>query len=77
LTIERNVCIIEIEHPFDIVCHERGLEIMSKNEIELFNVLHENDVELSVLTAIRVFSAFLEQLSEDPMPPAVCPLESA
>ena len=51
---------------------------MSKNEIELFNVLRENDcAELSVITAIKVFSAFLEQLAEDPAPPAVCPLESA
>jgi hypothetical protein len=51
---------------------------MSKNETELFNVLHENDnAEQAVLTAIRVFSAFLEQLAEDPMPPSVCPLESA
>lgn len=50
---------------------------MSKNEIELFNMLYENDTEQALLTAIKVFSAFLEQLAEDPMPPAVCPLESA
>ena len=52
---------------------------MSQNEIELFNVLYENDnnAEQAVLTAIKVFSAFLEQLAEDPKPPAVCPLESA
>lgn len=51
---------------------------MSKNEIELFNMLHENDnPEQAVLTAIKVFSAFLEQLAEDPKPPIVCPLESA
>ena len=51
---------------------------MSKNEIELFNMLHENDcAEQSVLTAIKVFSAFLERLAEDPAPPPVCPLESA
>ena len=51
---------------------------MSQNEIELFNMLYENDcAEQSVLTAIKVFSAFLEQLSEDPMPPSAYPLESA
>ena len=51
---------------------------MSENEIELFNVLHENDnAEQAVLTAIKVFAAFLEQLSEDPGPPSVCPPESA
>ena len=51
---------------------------MSQNEIELFNVLYENDnAEQALLTAIKVFSAFLEQLAEDPTPPAVCPLESA
>lgn len=78
LTIQKSACIIELEHLFGIVYHERGLKFMSKNEIELFNVLHENDnAELSVLIAIKVFSAFLEQLAEDPMPPAVYPLESA
>ena len=52
---------------------------MSQNEIELFNVLYENDnnAEQAVLTAIKVFSAFLTQLAEDPTPPAACPLESA
>ena len=51
---------------------------MSQNEIELFNMLHDNDnAEQALLTAIKVFSAFLEQLAEDPMPPSVYPLESA
>ena len=51
---------------------------MSQNEIELFNMLYENDsAEQSVLTAIKVFSAFLEQLAEDPKPPAVCQQVSA
>ena len=51
---------------------------MSQNEIELFDMLYENDcAEQSVLTAIKVFSAFLEQLAEDPTPPPVYPLESA
>ena len=56
---------------------ERGNKIMSQNEIELFNMLHENNAEQAVLTAIKVFSAFLEQLAEDPKPPAAYPLESA
>lgn len=51
---------------------------MNQNEIELFNMLYENDCAgQSVLTAIKVFSAFLEQLAEDPMPPSAYPLESA
>ena len=51
---------------------------MSKNETELFNVLYENDcAEQGLLTAIKVFSAFLKQLAEDPTPPSVYPLESA
>ena len=51
---------------------------MSRNETELFDMLYENDnAEQAVLTAIKVFSAFLEQLAEDPTPPSVCPLESA
>ena len=50
---------------------------MSQNEIELFNMLYENDTEQAVLTAIKVFAAFLEQLAEDPTPLSVCPLDSA
>ena len=50
---------------------------MSKNEIELFNILYEHNAEQAMLTAIKVFAAFLEQLEEVPTPPLVCPLESA
>ena len=51
---------------------------MSTHEVELFKIISENDnPEQAVLTAIKTFAAFLEQLAEDPMPPAVCPLESA
>jgi hypothetical protein len=36
---------------------------MSNNEIELINIIRENDnSEQAVLTAIKVFSAFVEQL---------------
>lgn len=39
---------------------------MSENEIELFNMLYENDEpEEAVLTAIKVFAAFLEQVEAD------------
>ena len=39
---------------------------MSKNEIELFEILNENDnPEQAVLTAINVFAAFLERLEVD------------
>lgn len=41
---------------------------MTKNEIELFNIIRENDnSEQAVLTAIKVFSAFVEQLEAGPM----------
>ena len=51
---------------------------MSTHEVELFKIINENDnPEQAVLTAIEVFTAFLERLAEDPEPPAVCPLESA
>ena len=39
---------------------------MSTHEIELFKIINENDnPELAVLTAIKVFAAFLEQLEAD------------
>ena len=41
---------------------------MSINEIELMNIIRENDnSEQVLLTAIKVFSAFLEQLEATPM----------
>ena len=40
---------------------------MSTHEAELFNIIYENDnPEQAVLTAIKVFTAFLEQLEEAP-----------
>ena len=51
---------------------------MSTHEQELFKIIYESDnPEQAVLTAIKTFVAFLEQLAEDPEPRAVCPLESA
>ena len=45
---------------------ERG-NGMSTHEAELFNIIYENDnPEQAVLTAIEVFTAFLEQLEEVP-----------
>lgn len=36
---------------------------MSKNEIEMINIIRENDnLEQGLLIAIKVFSAFVEQL---------------
>ena len=40
---------------------------MSNNERILLNILKSDDSEQTVLTAIKVFSAFLEQLEEAPM----------
>ena len=46
---------------------------MDEYEIELMNMIYENDnPEEAVMTAIRVFAAFLEQLAEDPVPQVVC-----
>ena len=51
---------------------------MSTHEVELFKIINENDnPEQAVLTAIKTFAAFLEQLAEDPEPPIAYPLESA
>ena len=51
---------------------------MSTHEVELFNIITENDnPEIAVLTAIKVFAAFLEQPEATPGPLAVCPRESA
>jgi hypothetical protein len=42
---------------------------MSTHEIELYKIIYENDnPEQAVLTAIEVFTAFLEQLEEVPEP---------
>lgn len=39
---------------------------MTKNEYELFDIIRESEEpELSVLTAIKVFSAFVKQLEAD------------
>lgn len=47
---------------------------MTANEIELINTIYECDKpDQAVMTAIKVFAAFLEQLSEDPAPQTVCP----
>lgn len=41
---------------------------MTKNEIEMINMIRENDKpEQSLLIAIKVFSAFVEQLEANPM----------
>lgn len=41
---------------------------MTKKEYELFDIIRESeDPEQSVLTAIKVFSAFVEQVEAGPM----------
>ena len=51
---------------------------MSENEVELFNMLYENDdPEHAGLTAIKVFTAFLEQLEAVPTQQADGLLESS
>ena len=51
---------------------------MSTHEVELFKIINENDnPEQAVLTAIKVFTAFLEQLSASPEPQAAYPQGSS
>ena len=51
---------------------------MSTHEVELFKIINENDnPEQAVLTAIEVFTAFLEQLSASQEPQAACLQESS
>ena len=48
--------------------YERGTVKMTKHEKELTKLICENDnPEQAVLVAIKVFSAFLEQLEADPV----------
>ena len=62
----------------DPVSLSKGDCKMETNEIELMNIIYENDdPEQAVLTAIKVFAAFLEQLGATPEPQPACPLESA
>ena len=47
--------------------------MVCQNEEELLRIIRENDnPEQTVLTAIKVFAAFLEQLEVAPEPQAVC-----
>ena len=51
---------------------------MSTREVELFKIINEHDnPEQAVLTAINVFTAFLERLEVAPEQQTVCPRESA
>ena len=50
---------------------------MSTQETELFKIIYENDNPAkAVLTAIEIFTAFLEQLGAVPEPLPVCQQES-
>lgn len=52
-----------LEHLFDISLRTKGDFLMTKNEIEMINMIRENDnLEQGLLIAIKVFSAFVEQL---------------
>ena len=51
--------------------------MVRKNEEELNRIIRENDnQEQAVLTAIKVFAAFLEQLEADQLPQTAGPLGS-
>ena len=64
LTILKIGRTINIEHLFGFVVTKEDC-VMSENEMKMLEMVRENDnPELAVLTAIKVFSAFLEQLEE-------------
>ena len=64
LTILKIGRTINIEHLFGFVITKEDC-VMSENEMKLLEMVRENDnPELAVLTAIKVLSAFLEQLEE-------------
>ena len=51
---------------------------MVHNEMRLYDLIQKSeDSEQAILLAIKVFSAFLEQLEACPEPQAACPLESS
>ena len=51
---------------------------MSTHEIDLFKIIYESkNPEQAVLTAIQIFTAFLEQPEEVPERQVADPLESA
>ena len=51
---------------------------MSTHEKELFKIIYESEnPKQAVLTAIEIFTAFLEQPEANPAQLVVCPLESA
>lgn len=58
--------------------YERGTVEMTNSEKELIGLICENDnPEQAVLVAIKVFSAFLEQLEADPVLQVVGQQESS
>ena len=70
LTIKNVKYTLKLEHMFSTAKPGRGIIKMSitKNEMELLKLLSENDnPEEALVTAIKVFSAFVEQLEEAPV----------
>ena len=69
--------IIKIEHTFDnVTTKEAGT--MVHNESRLLELIQEHEnPEQAIALAIKVFSAFLEQLEACPEPQAACPPESS
>lgn len=70
LTIPKTKDTLKLERLFDYQQSLGGIIKMSitKNEMELLNILSENDnPEEALMTAIKVFSAFVEQLEEAPV----------
>ena len=63
MTILKIYPILFIEHLFGIVYHERGLKILSENNMELIRMIRENDNPGQALnTAIVIVLDYLKQL---------------
>ena len=77
LTIKKTARRMQIEHLFEFVFTE-GVMSMSEIESKMLAMIRENENPAeAVLTAIAVFSAFLEQLQEAAALQADDQLESA
>ena len=69
--------ILNIEHSF-VLRIAKGVYAVSEHELKLIELLRENDnPEMALLLAVKVFAAFLAQLEADQEPQPVCLRESS
>ena len=62
---------LNIENSRSHILKMKGMLLMTKNELELINIIRENDnKEQAVITAMEVILSFLEQRESFPIPSA-------